>query len=152
MQKWLPPSRKHNVRLKLDCVFRCAPPNIRQGKQLWFTLSFIYFSLYHFRKLILKANSECNYKGWVHISGVICHVIRQLHFISQWPPKYALNPLDKECSSHTLNKGLSSSINRSYVTNTCSLYGNSSLYSYRTFYLCMQQIYFIRQWISSCQH
>ena len=46
----LPPSWLHVVGLKLDCVFRRAPPNIRQGKQLLFTLSFVYFSLLSFSK------------------------------------------------------------------------------------------------------
>ena len=57
----------HGVGLKIDCVFRRTPPNIRQGKQLLFTPSFVYFSLIIFEKLILKVKSECNYKGYLHI-------------------------------------------------------------------------------------
>ena len=46
----LPPIWIHVVGLKIGCVFRRTPPNIRQGKQQLFTLSFVYFSLLSFQK------------------------------------------------------------------------------------------------------
>ena len=77
------PSSIHVVGLKIDFVFRRAPPNICQGKQPLFTLSFVFFfSRIIFEKLILKVKSECNYK--VHCIFWCCHRDMKCNCLITW--------------------------------------------------------------------
>ena len=117
MQKWLPPSyllASHTVRLKIVCVFRCAQPNIRQGKQtLVYPFIYLFFLSIIFENSFLKRiasafikvecifwcchrNMKCNCLiTWLYIMPFVrylpCNKAIAFH-ISMTAPKYALNP------------------------------------------------------------
>ena len=109
----LPPSWIYVVELKTYCVFRCALPNIRQGKQLLFTLSFVYFFLLSFLKnwfwkrrvsaitrvdcifWCCHRDMKCNCLiTWLYIMLFGCYwpCNKEIAFhISMTAPKYAIN-------------------------------------------------------------